>query len=180
MTGSGGGRLVTARLELAPLTGQLMAALREGDWDAAADLTGAALPDEWPQQEWSWLAHHLQGVADDPAASAWGPRVLRLRSEGTIVGETGFHGPPDADGEAEIGYMVAGAHRRRGYARESVTGLLSWALQQVMSVRALTDPDNTASMNLLLAVGFNDDGHHQHPERGDQHRFRWTPPEVTG
>lgn len=105
--------------------------------------------------------------------------MLRLRPEGTVVGEAGFHGPPDADGEFEIGYMLAAAHHRRGCAREAVTGLLSWASQQsVTSVHALTDPDNTASMNLLLAVGFDDDGYCQHPERGDQHRFRWTPPEA--
>jgi RimJ/RimL family protein N-acetyltransferase len=72
----------------------------------------------------------------------------------------GFHGRPDGQGRAEIGYEIFEPYRRRGYAREAVRGLLAWATRRhgVRRFLAAIAPDNEASMQLALGLGFRQVG----------------------
>jgi [ribosomal protein S5]-alanine N-acetyltransferase len=72
------------------------------------------------------------------------------------VGTVGFHGPPDADGRAELGYQIEPGSRRRGLALEAVRGILDWAANQhgIHRFRASIAPDNVASLALVRRLGF--------------------------
>ena len=74
---------------------------------------------------------------------------------GTVVGDIGFHGPPDEAGRAEIGYSVVPGRRGRGYATEAAAALLRWAQAQpgVRQVVAGCDPGNAASATVLERAG---------------------------
>jgi [ribosomal protein S5]-alanine N-acetyltransferase len=87
-----------------------------------------------------------------------------------VVGEAGFHGPPDGDGRIEFGYMVVSEHRRRGYAEEAVRALLAWATAdyQITRFRAGISPHNIASLNLIRKLGFVQVGTYHHETRGEE------------
>src|SRR5215471_15903340 len=109
----------------------LMRALLAADWAEAERLLGTCIPDEWHGGYWQWLGQRPDQAEHDPSVMPWLPRVLLLRKDdkssrrvATVVGEAGFHGPPDADGRVEIGYMVVSEQRRNGYAEEAVRALM--------------------------------------------------------
>ena len=74
----------------------------------------------------------------------------------TVVGDIGFHGPPDDTGTIEVGYSVTPSHRRRGYATEAATALVGWAGSQpgIQVVVAGCDPQNQPSIRTLERAGF--------------------------
>lgn len=96
----------------------------------------------------------------------FGPYAVVLGKE--LVGSAGFVGPPDESGTVEIGYEVAPAHRRRGYASEVATALVAWALEQpdIRRVIASPAPDNVASVRVLEQAGLERAG-----TRGDELLF---------
>lgn len=109
------------------------------------------------------MAVRLRDVERDPGARPWLLRVIALGAdsrEREVVGLIGFHGRPDAVGRVEIGYEVFEPYRRRGYAREAVTGLMAWATRRhgVRRFLAAIAPDNDASMQLALGLGFRQVG----------------------
>lgn len=84
----------------------------------------------------------------------WGPWELRVVPEGVVVGGAGFHGPP-SEGTVEVGYGLAPSWRGRGLAREAVAALVGLARDHgVDRVVAHVDPQNAASVRLLVALGF--------------------------
>ena len=67
--------------------------------------------------------------------------VLVRREDGRAVGGMGFHGSPDEDGRAEVGYDLAESARGNGYAAEALRTLSAWALSRddVTSLFATVD-----------------------------------------
>ncbi|WP_370112269.1 GNAT family N-acetyltransferase [Streptacidiphilus sp. MAP12-33] len=86
----------------------------------------------------------------------WGMYVIVRGADDRAVGGIGFHGPPTATGEVELGYELAPAARGAGYATEAVAALAALALEapDVRAVTARTAPDNTPSQAVLLRAGF--------------------------
>ncbi|MET7450740.1 GNAT family N-acetyltransferase [Streptomyces sp. NPDC005574] len=82
--------------------------------------------------------------------------VLVRREDGRAVGGMGFHGAPDEDGRAEIGYDLAESVRGNGYATEALRALADWALARddVPSLFATVDRDNPPSQAVLGRAGF--------------------------
>ncbi|AEV87074.1 yoaA-like N-acetyltransferase [Actinoplanes sp. SE50] len=90
------------------------------------------------------------------------------RESGQVVGDIGFHGAPDTDGAAEIGYGIVPAFRGRGLVSESLRSLAQWAFTQpdVRELQAGTEPDHTPSQRVLTRAGFTytgvQDGEHRY------------------
>jgi RimJ/RimL family protein N-acetyltransferase len=82
--------------------------------------------------------------------------VLVRKEDGLAVGGMGFHGAPDEEGRAEVGYdLVAGA-RGRGYASEALSALSEWALARddVQLLCATVDADNLPSQGVAIRAGY--------------------------
>ncbi len=177
--------IATRRLELTLMSPGLMRALLAADWDKAGRLLGAGIPAEWRGEYWQWLGRRPEQAEADPSVVPWLPRVLLRQGTGAqpeVVGEAGFHGPPDAAGRVEIGYMVLAAHRRRGYAEEAARGLMSWASadQGITRFRASISPGNIASLNLIRKLGFTLVGRQHHDQRGEELVFHRDSPAGAG
>ena len=86
--------------------------------------------------------------------------MIVLESDGTAIGDAGFHGPPNADGELEIGYALIPSARGVGLAGEAVGLLIAWAWSQpgVRTITARVDHGNLPSVRLLKRLGFASDG----------------------
>ena len=76
-------------------------------------------------------------------------------ADGALVGETGFHGPPDASGTVEVGYSVVPGYRGRDIAPEATGALIEYAFASpaVRRVVAGCLEDNDASRRVLQKLG---------------------------
>jgi len=146
----------TARLLLRPLPAAAAGAL-PSDRATATSLIGAQLSDDWPLPD---LVDALPLFAARRANEPFGAWVVIDPGSHQVIGDIGFMGPPDANGEVEIGYSLVPAARGRGLAAEAAAALSGWALRQpgVTAVTATCEPDNVASIRTLERSGFSRDG----------------------
>lgn len=84
----------------------------------------------------------------------WYGHLIVHRETLTVVGFGGYKGPP-VDGEVEIGYSIAPAHRGRGHATSAVAQLVERATAGgVAVVSAHTLSEESASTRILARAGF--------------------------
>jgi RimJ/RimL family protein N-acetyltransferase len=133
----------------------------------AADppLGGDARPARWadsyPLAGSRLAARMLLGQLEEgTSATGFGMYQLVLRDGGRVIGDIGFHGPPQRDGAVEIGYAVVEEERGRGLAGEAAVAVCGWAFNQpaVQLIFAQTDIDNEPSGGVLRHTGFTDLG----------------------
>ncbi|GGX44639.1 GNAT family N-acetyltransferase [Streptomyces chryseus] len=95
-------------------------------------------------------------VAVDSHVPPWITRAAVSEPHGVVVGDAGFHGPPDEAGMVEVGYTAVPEFRRQGYARAILTALLFRAVAEpgVRTVRASIRFDNNASLVTIAGFGF--------------------------
>ncbi len=174
------GLLVTARLELVPVTTELVGAVLAGDRSRAEDVLGAILPALWPGRALVERAFYasLEDILANPDARLWGDRVMITReSPRRVVGSVVFHGAPDGDGSVEVAYGVEEDSQRKGYATEATRASVEWALAEGAAhvVRAATPPWHIASQKVLERCGLERCGMRDSP-LGDVWEYeRWRP-----
>jgi len=148
-----------------------LAALIEGDLDAAEHSVGLPLPPFLLGEDWLWRIR-LDQIDRHPEDEPW-VAWLAVRS-GAVIGHSGFHGPPDEEGEVEIAYTVLPELRGQGLAGEILDALLAWCADRddVRSVRASISPGNAASLALVRRRGFRHVGEQVDEEDGPEWIFR--------
>ncbi len=147
--GGWGPVLLGQRVRLEPIDPRVARAMLDGVPDPAL-----AWEDGFPMTP-------VLGIARAIAASS-APRgpfpafVIVRRSDGLAVGDAGFHGPPNAAGEVEVGYALVPAARGAGLVHDAMHLLVAWAWGQpgVRVITARVDEDNQASVRVLTRLGF--------------------------
>ena len=165
--------LRTDRLELISFTPAVMRAVVAGDLAVAERLLGAAIVGGLDDDLREFFELRLADLAADPSIQPWLGRAIVLVTEPEnrrVVGSVGFHGPPDAERRAEIGYQIEPGSRRRGLAREAIRGLLDWAATEhgIRRFRASIAPDNAASLALVSELGFREVGRRHDDVDGEE------------
>jgi RimJ/RimL family protein N-acetyltransferase len=152
--------IVTERLELVPATLDLTRAALAGRPALAASL-GAFVPATWPPEflDPPSLEFALARLAEGAHQAGWWLHFVVLTHGATgrtLIGSAGYKGPPSPDGTVEVGYGIVPDHQRRGYASETVRGLLAhaFAAPAVRRVIAETLPELTPSIGVLRKCGF--------------------------
>ncbi|MEZ5426573.1 MAG: GNAT family N-acetyltransferase [Pyrinomonadaceae bacterium] len=81
------------------------------------------------------------------------------KTGGEIAGSCGFERLPET-GEIELGYLFDRKFWGRGFATEAARGCLRHGFSDLgfREIIALTDPDHTASQNVLIKTGFTKRG----------------------
>jgi len=162
------------RLDLLPMSLELMEALARGDLKSAQRMVGYRIPADWPQVMESVLRFRIPLARSHPEAQPLLLLAIVLRADPeVVVGRLGFHGPVDDDGRLEIGYEVFPAYRRQGYAREAVIAMFQWAQGDpaVLLFRASVSPENVPSLNLVKGLGFIEVGSQWDDEDGEEALF---------
>jgi RimJ/RimL family protein N-acetyltransferase len=170
MTGESGGWgpvLEGEQVRLQPIDSRLAQAMLDGKPDA--DL---AWEDGFPMAPVLDIARVIAA-----ATAPLGPflaYVIVRRSDGLAVGDAGFHGPPSAAGEVEVGYALVPAARGRGLVHDAMELLIAWAWTQpaVRVITARVDRGNAPSERVLQRLGFALAG-----ERDGMDRYALTPSE---
>jgi RimJ/RimL family protein N-acetyltransferase len=159
--------ILTERLELIPATAELTQAALEGPPALEAAL-GATIPATWPPEflDPPSLEFTLERLAEGPEQAGWWLHFVVLVQGGRLlVGSAGYKGPPSPEGTVEIGYGIVREEQRRGFASETVRGLLRRAFAEpgVHKVIAETLPVLTPSIGVLTKCGFHLSGEGSEP-----------------
>ncbi len=158
-----------AGVRIVQLSPAALRALAEGDLESANAAAGISVTPYFAGPDWRglWRRRSAQ-VLEDPGSVGWITGVIWDVRRQIAVGRAGFHGPPDTAGMVEVGYAIAPAHRRQGYARAALVTLLDRAAREpaARTVRATVGPDNIASRNLILQYGFVEVGKQWDDEDG--------------
>ncbi|MER6097881.1 GNAT family N-acetyltransferase [Streptomyces sp. NPDC001728] len=145
------------RVRFVELNAKALRALSEGDLAGGSAEAGVALDPHFVGDRARWIfGYRADQLERDPSAAPWITRAAVSEPDGTVIGDAGFHGPPDESGVIEIGYTVVPEQRRRGYGRAMVRALLARAAAEpgVRTVRATIASDNLASLATLAGFGF--------------------------
>lgn len=157
-------------LRLVDLPLPVVVAMRDGEVEAAAEMIGLEIPDDFAAMNDVWT--FMSDLLSDPANNSW--TMNAIVREGVIVGNAGFKGAPTAEGEVEMGYSVLEGHRRQGIAVTAARLLLDRLKQDPSVSRVITTirPDNAASIAVSLSAGFAPAGDRIHERWGRQLVFR--------
>jgi len=160
---------LSKRVRIVQLDHPTLAALADGDLEAANRTSPVALTPYFVDDEWRrvWRLRADQ-VVTDPSSQAWITGVIWDEDGQRSVGRAGYHGPPGDVGMVEVGYAVDPEFRRQGYARAALEALLDRAAREpdVRVVRATISPGNLASRSLVEKYGFVENGEQWDDEDG--------------
>ena len=97
---------------------------------------------------------------EGPQNDEWWMASIDLAETGETIGDLAVHVENDAH-TAEIGYTLASAHWRRGYAVEATEALVAYLFEQFGADRVfgMLHPDNRPSAQVLERVGMLFEGH---------------------
>ncbi len=153
--------------------------------------TGRLILREWREEDRQPFAamnadpevmRYFQSALTDPESDALVDRIalhfrthgfglfaLERKSDGAFLGFTGFSSCPEntpVQGEIEIGWRLAQAYWRRGYAHEAASACADWFWQTTDRARLVsyTSAANQPSRNLMGKLGFR-----HYPERDFDH-----------
>ena len=164
-------RIDTARLTLLPASLAMLEADLAGPV-ALERALGVPVPPSWPPDlydadaiRWTIAALSLRPTDRDWCLYYVVRRPLDDAPE-LLVGLGGFKAPPDSEGMVELGYGMLTAHRRRGYATETVRGMCEFALHQPQVRRVIAHTLSTldASIGVLVKAGFTFVGEAEDPD----------------
>lgn len=145
----------TERLLLVTLLPEEIEALIAGNAERVALLTGLTFPPDDPNRgvDLSW---HLRALQADRNQLSWRIRVIVERSSNTVVGSINLKGPPNADGDVEIGWGLNEDARGKGYGTEASAAVVNLATKQpgVATISATISDDNYPSQRLAARLGF--------------------------
>ena len=151
----------TARLDLRPLTADDVGVLFAYRSDPAVARYQGMRPQSIEEAA-AFIA--LVDAVPFAAPGRWSQLAVVQRDERRMIGDVGMH-VGEAGRTAEVGFTIAPAAQRRGYALEAVSAVIA-ALHDahaVTSFVAHVHPENAASLGLLARLGFRSAGE----DRGD-------------
>ncbi|MFG3000269.1 GNAT family N-acetyltransferase [Streptomyces sp. NPDC048340] len=145
------------RVRFVELNAKALRALADGDLAGGSAEAGVALDEHFVGDRARWIfGYRADQLAEDPSAAPWITRAAVSEPDGVVIGDAGFHGPPDEAGMVEVGFTVVPGYRRQGYARAMLKALLVRAAGEpgVRTVRARSKSDNNASLATIAGFGF--------------------------
>lgn len=109
-------RLFTERLVLIPCSYEIGKKIFENR-DELRSTLGIGISDHWPQEDLQdFLPMYLEALQSDPLELGWGIWLIVHAGKREIIGDIGFKGRPDSEGNIEIGYSLVPRYRRQDIA----------------------------------------------------------------
>lgn len=102
------------------------------------------------------LPFRIPRIRENPALAKYLLRMIVLRESHEIIGSSGFHDGPDADGMIEIGIGIEPTYQGQGYAKEALRGMWDWVVSDplVSTLRYTVSPENAPSQAIIKKFGF--------------------------
>lgn len=99
-------------------------------------------------------------VEHNPANLKWYYRLIVHRDTAELIGSISFHAPPDEFGMVEIGFGIHEEFRNRGYGKEALNAMFTWACEQpqVKTLRYSVAQTNAPSQAIIQSLNFTHKG----------------------
>ena len=151
--------LYTERLRLVALTPDLAQTALE-DRVKLGQMLGTRVPQTWPGADFARMLPRLAQGVELASPETEPTRLIIHTTDRVLIGETGFHGPPDGSGTVEVGYSIVPDYRGRGFAFEATRALIDRVFERpgVRRVIATCLDDNHASIRVLEKLGMRRTG----------------------
>lgn len=146
-----GNRIQSERLCLRQLEADEARALLQGKADPARPWMAG-----YPMQGTLIAVEAFVRAIDNGAdPGAYGVYQVVRSSDDVVVGDIGFHGPPNPAGSVTVGYGLVPGARGQGFATEALRAVVAWALAQpeVVVVEADTTHANLPSQRVMERAG---------------------------
>lgn len=126
------------------------------------------------------LLWRLPQALKDSSTNKWFVRLVVERTTREVIGSISFHEPPSPDGTIEVGLEIVQERRRRGFAREALLAMWTWAVDQpgVVTLRYSVGETNTPSLALIRSLGFTRVGSQMDDIDGPEEIFEMTSAEF--
>ena len=170
---SGAPIIRTTRLRLVPIHAEVLTSLLNGDVDGAGQLQGFSFPSAFLDSvNDTFLTNQLRNIELTSLGQDWSVRAVVRDEDDAVIGQCGFHGPPEVIGRAEIGYTIFPDFRNHGYATEAVAGLTDLArVNGSTVVFASVSSDNLPSIRVVEKAGFHRTGWQKNRDDGEEYVF---------
>lgn len=148
----------TDRLILMPATLEITRLLINGDIDEVNKL-GIKTGGKWPGKDIFRILPIVNKEVEKYKYPTDFEFWMIIKKENmTVIGDIGFHGLPDDNGEVEIGYGLIEEERRKGYTFEALQAMINWAKKKenVKSIIADCLIENISSACILGKMGFKE------------------------
>jgi len=148
----------TERLILKPISLEILQSVIKGKYEIL-EKQGITKSSNWPSKYTLGILPIVEKQIEE-ANGATGFEVWLIidKEHMNIIGDAGFKGQPNDEGEVEIGYGLVQEERRKGYGYEAVKELVSWAFSQEKVKKVMADclKDNSGSIRILEKVGMTE------------------------
>ncbi|MGG4440941.1 GNAT family N-acetyltransferase [Brevibacillus fortis] len=151
-------KIQTQRLLLIPFTHRIATNVLQENYEELMGM-GLTLGKGWPDADTMETIHKIIIALERAGESTGFESWMIITTDGMkIIGDAGFKGGPNTEGEVDIGYGIIEAERKKGYAYEAAAGLTNWALSQpkVKKITAKCLLDNIDSAKILVKMGFEE------------------------
>ena len=111
---------------------------------------------EWPSAPTKeFLPKYIQRIEVNPSELGWGIWFIIHKADQMLIGDIGFHTPPNLRGNVEIGFSIVKAYRNDGYGTEAGIALIKWAFRNpnIQRVKATCRVGNYPSRRVLEKLG---------------------------
>lgn len=145
------------RLTLIPITLQVAEALINRDNSEILKL-GVKANKDWPTNDTMDILPIIVEALKDSEPSGFETWMIERKDSKEIIGDIGFHGMPDENGEVEIGYGLVESERRKGFGFEAARAIMDFAIghEAVKVIKADCLIDNIPSIRILEKLGMKE------------------------
>jgi ribosomal-protein-alanine N-acetyltransferase len=147
----------TDQLLLIPITFEITASLLDEKTEEIEKL-GLHTDGSWPTRDTMDILPMLYEALKDDVPSGFETWLIVKKENNKIIGDIGFHGKPDEQGEVEIGYGLIEQEWGKGFGYQAVKAIVEWVISQesVSVLKAECLIDNKASARILEKVGMHE------------------------
>jgi [ribosomal protein S5]-alanine N-acetyltransferase len=151
-------KILSDKLIFVPFTLDFATSILEGNLDVLESL-GLKTDKNWPDNEsietLPKIIKNLELVKEPTGFESW---MIVRQDNMFVIGDAGFKGKPNANGEVDIGYSIIEKEQKRGYGFETAKKLADWAFlhPDVKHITASCLINNIASAKILEKVGMQE------------------------
>lgn len=140
-----------------PITLEITASLLENQTNVIKNL-GLIKDADWPTADTMDILPLIYETLNKAEPSGFETWLIVRKDTKQIIGDIGFHGKPNEQGEAEMGYGVIEKEWGQGFGFEAVKAIFSWAVTKgkVNVLKAASLLDNTRSARILEKIGMRE------------------------